>query len=1088
MRAHCVHGVVGALCLVLSAVTAPDAFAAAPMHDHELPEAFIELARDEGEGVALVELLVDWHELGGVLREDVLETLHRRYLEDLGARSNSVLLRAELPTEGFSWLRARGNKPGAWLPLNEFLEPLAPPPHRDTEETDRDLPPPPPPPAVLNGTPTTAAPAGALSGKTVYLSPGHGWTWSAGMKRWYTQRGNTHDIVEDFVNAEGALHYLVPLLHNAGATVVAAREMDMQAQMSIVDDGDGKVGGYVETGAWQKGSAQGFGNGKAPYLNGVNPFALGGYRAAKATKGKPTASARFTGNFPESGRYGVRIGYTANKNRVADAHVEIRHAGGITHRYVDMRKHGQTWHWLGDFYFRKGSDPNKGAVVLHNDTSADPTGKYVIADVVRFGGGMGEISRGNGAPPQSGKTTHRPRWESCARYYAQYAGAPKSVYDAASGSKDSSDDVGARARFAAWHHEGKDPAIYLSWHSNAPDGGRGTSTYVYGSGKPGEGAKFSGIKGSDTFAGLLQSNMVKDIRATFDPKWKDRGVKTAWFGELNPKSNPEMPAALVESAFHATKADADYLRRPRFRHLLSRSMYKSIVQYFAKVDGVTPKLLPEPPSAVRAWHNDATKHIQLAWKAGPSGGVYGDKASSWIIQRSLDGLAFDAGVTTSKASWKTAVEEVGKPVFFRVLAANEGGVSLPSSVVGVVPGCGPSQALVVQGFTRMSAAQLPSDDLSKWNLKKVQRLRQWKMNSADYLRFHLKRLAAANISADSAERDAFSVVDITGYGLIDWAAGEQSTEDIVWSATDRKKLADWLNGGAARALLASGSEIGWAVGAKGGKEAADWLSTWFGVSYAHDDAQTYKATFSAKSSKWAPQPVSLQLCDGGDQCAGAAYDVDWPDVFKLAGAKALLSYDGGKGGVGAALYAVGGAKTAIFGFPLESIRTSAHGLSVLAATASLLGAKTESFLCQSSSGDASSGDSDGGASGSVDAGGSLDGGVGEVDGGATTGDVTTTDTLVTEADSAGSSVDALDSGRAAGRVDAAGQRGALDGSSSFDSQGAGRGGDADAPGEDAGCGCDVRSRPRAPPGVWLVILFCAIALQRRRIADHVDEP
>src|SRR5688500_4717330 len=41
---------------------------------------------------------------------------------------------------------------------------------------------------------------GALTGKTVYLSAGHGWTWVASLASWRTQRGTTHGIVEDLVS------------------------------------------------------------------------------------------------------------------------------------------------------------------------------------------------------------------------------------------------------------------------------------------------------------------------------------------------------------------------------------------------------------------------------------------------------------------------------------------------------------------------------------------------------------------------------------------------------------------------------------------------------------------------------------------------------------------------------------------------------------------------------------------------------------------------------------------------------------------------------------------------------------------------
>ena len=62
-------------------------------------------------------------------------------------------------------------------------------------------------------------PQGALSGKTVFLSPGHGWYYSDTLGRWATQRGNNFGLIEDHSNGEAVLQHLVRYLHNAGANV-----------------------------------------------------------------------------------------------------------------------------------------------------------------------------------------------------------------------------------------------------------------------------------------------------------------------------------------------------------------------------------------------------------------------------------------------------------------------------------------------------------------------------------------------------------------------------------------------------------------------------------------------------------------------------------------------------------------------------------------------------------------------------------------------------------------------------------------------------------------------------------------------------
>ena len=868
----------------------------------------------------------------GQLDEDELEALVRRYLAELEpAAIRSLWIGAEAPRSWPANDIARGQLVG----LNALLPAAAPVPRRPWEPTG-DLPP--AAPAWGRHGWTGDAKGGGLAGRAVYVSGGHGWYWSTNLGRWATQRGNTHNIVEDFVNSEAVNHYLVPLLRNAGAQVITVREHDMQPAMVVVDDGDpvGKDGaGYSEQGSFQPGTAEGFANGKAPYSGDTNPFALGGYRAVAVVKGAPTATASFVPALPEAGMYSVQVGYTAGANRSQDAHFEIRHSGGISHRRVNMQRHGQTWVWLGTFHFAAGVDPAHGAVLLHNDTQAPETGTYVIADVVRFGGGEGLIVRGNGAPPTKGPTSGRPRWEECARYHAQYSGAPPTVWDPSTA--DNKDDVTTRSRFSAWHHEQGEDAVFVSWHSNAPDPGRGTSTYVYGPNPPDGSYQFSGTKGSDVLGKLLQESLVADIRAVFDAKWKDRGIRSAWFGEINPNNNGEMPAALVEVAFHSTAADADYLREPRFRHLLARAFYKAIVRYFAGRDGIPVKLLPEPPAALRLQVLGPAAG-RLSWQAGQSGGVFGDPAAWYLVQRSKDGRGFDDGQLVKGTTLDLVLPETGLPLFVRVLAANDGGISLPSAVLGASSGCtAQAQAVVVQGFSRLSAGQMPVDDLSAWSLASVQRLRQWRMNRFDYAIEHVLGLAAAGVSVDGMEREAVTASTLVGYGLIDWAAGEQSTADGVWTEAERALLTTWLQGGAGRALLASGAEIAWAVGHKGTPASADWLATWFGAQYADDDAGTYG--FSGVAG--AKFPVAASTFDDGSQ---HAYDVDFPDVLEAVGGKALLEYSDGKG-VAAVAHGVGGAHTALLGFPIEAVGPQAARHGLFAALLDELAVPAEQWPC-----------------------------------------------------------------------------------------------------------------------------------------------
>ena len=45
-------------------------------------------------------------------------------------------------------------------------------------------------------------PTGALTGRIVYMSAGHGWTYSNSSDKWYTQRGDSNEVVEDYGNLD----------------------------------------------------------------------------------------------------------------------------------------------------------------------------------------------------------------------------------------------------------------------------------------------------------------------------------------------------------------------------------------------------------------------------------------------------------------------------------------------------------------------------------------------------------------------------------------------------------------------------------------------------------------------------------------------------------------------------------------------------------------------------------------------------------------------------------------------------------------------------------------------------------------------
>lgn len=758
---------------------------------------------------------------------------------------------------------------------------------------------------------------GALSGKTVYLSAGHGFYWEPALDLWLTQRGNTWGIVEDLVSTETISQYLMPLLINAGAYVVPLRESDPNPALVVVDDSD--ASSYSESGPAQTFSdsaVKGYGPPTLPLQNGTNVFELGGNRLMEATVGPTaTASAEWHLTVPRDGEYNVYISYTQFSYRVPDAHFVVRHAGGEAHFRVNQRRHGSTWVLLGRFYFRAGSDPQHAAVVALNDSTE--TGNLSL-DAVRIGGGMGMNQRltSDGKPtPLSG----RPRAEECARYHAQYMGAPQSVYDNPSLDNDHSDDVGARSKFAAWDHEPGEDAVYVAWHTNAYDTTvQGTETYVYGPNPPDGTYDFTGVAGSDLLAQSVHTELISDLRKSFDPNWKDRKVQSAFFGELNPNNNGETPAILIEVAFHDSQLDSARLKEPHFRYTAARAIAQGIIKYFAQKDGTAATLPPEPPVGVYA-RNFGSNTVEIGWSAAPTDGIDlgGDGATGFRLYSSADGFAWDDGTDVTGSS-TTLVLPSGSVRYFRVSATNDGGESFPSEIVGVgLPESpGAPSVLVVNGYDRLDAELGQSEDLSKYTLKSVLRIDQEKMNDGSYARRHGLALADNRVAFDTATARAIEsgAVALNGYEVVDWFAGRGIDADVAISTYDQQALRAFQEGGGR--LIVSGSNVASAL-ASGSMEDQAFLSDVLhaGMGSGSGSLSTVAVTGEVLDSFG---PFMLE-----DGAAFGTYPVGAADVLMPVAGATAIAYWSDTHDI-AALRTDAPDKSVFLSFPFESVYGERH--------------------------------------------------------------------------------------------------------------------------------------------------------------------
>jgi MYXO-CTERM domain-containing protein len=730
---------------------------------------------------------------------------------------------------------------------------------------------------------------GTLAGKAVYLSAGHGWQFASGA--WRTQRGNTHGLVEDFITIESVNQYLIAYLHAMGAYVVPIRESDLNPNLAIVDDGDAVLEGDIVELPNQD---VGWGAFATPFEDvNLRPFQLGGARTLEAAASE-TGRAVLAANIPEDGYYNVYVSYVQGPDRVPDAHFIVRHSGGESHARVDQRRHGSTWMLLGRWYFEAGGDAE---VIVAND-SAMPGG-VISFDAVRFGGGMAPHAVG-------GVTTERPAYESAAAYSTQLLGAPRNVYDFFNGG--GSNDVVARPRFAAWEHEAGEDAVYISWHTNAPDPGRGTMSIAYGNTFPCcRGLEdFAGTPGSLELLHAVHDELLADLRAVYDPAWRDARKVTAALGELSPNHNNEMPAILVEVAFHSTAADADALRDPRFRQISARAMAQGIARFFAAKDGRALVLPPEPPTAVRV-ENVGDGRLRVAWRPPAADPAGGDAPASYRVYVGTNGYGFDDGVEVTGESFVLEDLPRGALRFVRVAAVNEGGESLPSEVVGArLAGSGAAPVLVVGAFDRLDRFQMVRDQAPL--VGTIDRMWLDRMNNGTAAVRHALALAAAGYAFDGATDEAITErdVDLTGYRAIDWVAGEDAR---VLAAPAREELSRFALAGGK--LLVTGAELVWALDTQGDTDDQQFARDILRTSLEADGAGTYDVVpldgpFAALG------PLSFR--DTGDN----GYDAELADVLVPGeGAAAILAYgEAGDAGVAGIAWEGG----IVVGFPLEIVQ------------------------------------------------------------------------------------------------------------------------------------------------------------------------
>lgn len=551
-------------------------------------------------------------------------------------------------------------------------------------------------------------PTEGLEGRHISLWQSHGIYYKEDKNEWRWQRPALFGTREDLLTQSFVLPYLIPMLERAGAVVFTPRERDVQTYEVIVDNDVDNRSVYRErnsrSSVWQTAPGAGFGMRKFKYMNGENPFEHGTARLVESGTYKQEAVAEWIPDIPETGEYAVYVSYKTVEGSTQFAHYRVYHAGGVTDFTVNQTIGGGTWVYLGTFRFDKGVN-SYGMVALSNVCDDDGV---VTADAVRFGGGMGNIMRG-------GEVSGRPRYLEGARYYAQWAGMPDSIYNGYDGHNDYADDINTRSKMTNYLSGGSayNPGqagckvpfeLSLGIHSDAGVqpcnkfvGTLGIYTTDKGEKLLGDGrSRYT----SRDLTDMTLTNVTSDLSALLGRKWRRRSMFNKNYSETR---IPRVPSMILEMFSHQNPADLQYAMNPNFKFDISRAVYKSILQFLALQHGTKYTVQPLPVTHFSAEFGRQRNEIVLRWHPQEDRLEKSAKPEQYIVYMRIGSGSFDNGTLVNGTTYSVQIEP-DIVYSFKVTAVNKGGESMDSEILAVCKRRNErGKVLIVNGFDRLSA-------------------------------------------------------------------------------------------------------------------------------------------------------------------------------------------------------------------------------------------------------------------------------------------------------------------------------------------------------------------------------------------------
>ncbi len=830
-------------------------------------------------------------------------------------------------------------------------------------------------------------PEKGLYNHNIGLWHSHGWYYDYKKNRWEWQRARLFQTVEDLLPLSFTIPYLIPMLENAGAQVFIPRERDIQTNEVIIDNDKSaeENGQYIEltelnNQAWENGTSPGFAQTNPPYPINLNLFRLGTYRMVESDS-VISAKIQWIPNIPEEGYYAVYISYFGSQDNADDVLYTVYHTGGQTRFSVNQQIGGQMWVYLGHFKFKKGMNPDLGRVELVNSSSQ--SGKLITADAVRFGGGMGNIIRNDW-------DSRRPRFMEGSRYYLQYNGMPDTlVHNLNKNGQDYINDINSRSEYINYlngapngPNKNRDlPGLgipidmTLAFHTDAGiahnDSTIGTMLIYSTTGADTQTVfpdSVSRIAARD-LADIIQTQLLNDIKKTFNPEWTRRRLLDARYSEA---FRPNVPGVLLELLSHQNFSDMKFANDPRFRFMVSRAIYKGILKFLSSQYNNEFIIQPLPVNHFQATF-DTLGNVALRWQPVDDPLEPTAVAEKYRVYMRIENGGFDNGFIVDQA--EVVINDIIPNIIysFKITALNTGGESFPSEILSVCKLNNDKEPiLIVNGFDRICGPAVI--DLNKmkgfadfidqgvpdkfdlhytgsqfdFDPDSPFRLNDAPGHGASYADYDTKIMPGNTfdfpfIHGQAIKNNGYSFVScsdeaiasgemqLENYTIVDWILGEEKETSWPQGFMDssagkqfkifypelQDRIAEYLNNGGS--LFISGAHTGsdLLAGKKetdaGSKFAQDILKFWWITDHAVKTGKVFSV-----DKIFFKDRIEFEFNTSYDP---QIYTVESPDAIgPEEGGRVILRYAENNFSAGIAYQ--GKYKTVLFGFPFETIKST----------------------------------------------------------------------------------------------------------------------------------------------------------------------